>query len=424
MSRSLSIRIVLCVFLFLAGISSVFPSDRFEHLLDSLLYVADVRNPLLRSYGASIEATGMRAAFSGKLPDPQFSVQWFAAPIYTRNGPQEFSLQLQQRFPWPGVLRYKQEAGYVLQKAEEARQILTRRDIHRKLKKLYAQLYQLFWQQHFVREHIQILTTIRTLVETRVETGKETFGNLFRIENEIALLQQRLRSLRRQEWSTRAQLFSLLSVPMDTALVFRHLPPLPERAENLSLDSLLGQAQRFYPLLQYWKQQQEAAALQKRSREAAALPSFQAGVNYVNIAAADIATPMAGQDALTFSVGLSLPLDRWRYQQWIEEQQLLQQQYSWNYQAAFDEVRATLAALLQSAQDLRDQIMVYQNEILPNTNRALEILLEEYATARVDIETLLMTERELLQYHEQEVIFQAKLFATWADIEFYTGATQ
>ncbi len=400
------------------GISSVFAQ---QQLLDSILQRIDRYNPTLRSLQYTVVAKDWRVAISGKLPDPTLQGRWAAQPIETRNGPQQFGIRLGQRFPWFGVLAGREQAARAQAQAQQLHYQDVRLQLHRQAKTYFAQLYLLQWQQQFTREHIQILQMIRDLLVTRIQVGQENTGNLFRLDNEVALLAQRLRSLQRKRVEVLAQLFALFDADPDTAFRIQQLPLVLHLA---SWDSLLAVAKRHNPALARFQKLAQAADFLAASAEAQGYPTVGVGVEYVGIGAGTLTTERAGQDALMLGLQLSLPLDRYRYDALVQEQQAYRQQFVWQYRMAERQLQAHIIQLLQQFEDRKDQWQVVRQTLIPNTRRALDLLLEEYATGRVDIEIVLNTQRELLRYSEQEKILETQLFNLLAQRDFLLGITR
>ncbi len=402
----------------LVSLWAIVPSIAQQSLLDSLLQLIDQRNPQLRSVAYTVEARTARAVASGKLPDPMLQGRVAPLPVETRNGPQQFGVKLEQRFPWFGVLEGQEQAAQAQAQAQALDYQTLRLQLHQQAKQLFARLYLLQWQQQFVQEHLQILRTIREFLLTRIQVGEENSGNLFRLDNEIAVLQQRLRSLRRQHRVATAQLFALFDALPDTN--FR-VSALPLKSRLPSLDSLIRLVERQNPVLARFKTLAAAAEFAAQSAKAKGYPSVGVGVDYVGIGTGQLTGEQAGQDAVMIGVRLSLPVDRTRYAALVEEQQAYRQQFLWRHRHQYRQFIAQLIQLVEDFEDQQDQLRVVQQTLIPNTQRALEILLEEYATGRVDIEIVLNTQRELLRYHEQEKMLEAQLFSLLAQKDFLLG---
>ncbi len=69
------------------------------------------RNPKLARLAAEALAVEQRAPQVKALPDPTATLTWFVMPPQTRVGPQRAAVNIAQRLPWFGTLKFDEQAA-------------------------------------------------------------------------------------------------------------------------------------------------------------------------------------------------------------------------------------------------------------------------------------------------------------------------
>ncbi|MFQ5350661.1 MAG: TolC family protein, partial [Thermoanaerobaculia bacterium] len=92
------------------------PADEIFSAIDQPVLgalIADVlaRNPEIAAARARAAAAEQRAPQARALPDPMAGLTAFVLAPETRVGPQRLSARIQQRFPWFGKLKLKEQAA-------------------------------------------------------------------------------------------------------------------------------------------------------------------------------------------------------------------------------------------------------------------------------------------------------------------------
>jgi len=166
-----------------------------DKALDNYLEIAAGNNPKLKAsyneYYAALEKVNQ----SGALPDPNLAFGYFASPVETRMGPQQFRISASQMFPWFGRLKAEENAQMLLAKAKYETFRNVRSELFHDLRSLYFDLYYNVKAMEIMSDNIEILQTLKELTVLNIETGKASAVDEYRlnmeineIENELALL--------------------------------------------------------------------------------------------------------------------------------------------------------------------------------------------------------------------------------------------
>jgi len=78
-----------------------FAQEKYGYL-EEYLKIAAKNNPGLKVTFNEYMAAMEKVPQVGALPDPQFAFAYFAQPVETRVGPQNWKFNLSQSFPWFG----------------------------------------------------------------------------------------------------------------------------------------------------------------------------------------------------------------------------------------------------------------------------------------------------------------------------------
>jgi cobalt-zinc-cadmium efflux system outer membrane protein len=389
-----SFKYLLPLLLISSGIAGNSPDILNEYLVE-----AAENNPGLRSsfneYLSSLELVPQ----AGALPDPRVTFGYFIEPVETRVGPQQARISAAQMFPWFGTLGARKDAATEMAKSkyeifEEAKSRL-----FYDVKSTYYNLY--FTQQAKIitSDNINILNTLRKIALTKVESGLASAVDVFRVEIEIADLENQLADLRDMFFLLKISFNNLLNVDEKREVVLPEMLPLAEleTGREVILDSILSGNHQILQL------EFMEASLTGREKAAsrAGKPGFSIGLDYMitgesTNSMADAAT--SGHDAIIFPmVGITIPLYRQKYRAMVNEAVYLQKTA---LNKREDKINVLETAFTRTDNDYRDadrRISLYKEQS-GRTEKAIEIMKTEYATTGKNFEEILRMERQLLKY--------------------------
>jgi outer membrane protein TolC len=216
-----------------------------------------------------------------------------------------------------------------------------------------------------------------------------------------------------------ASLRALLGVAPDTPVPVSEEPPrvvLPAEPA-----SALQDAARKHPSYQ-------ALGLMAGSREreadsafAEGLPSFMLGFDYIEIGEAAMATPESGKDAVSVTIGVTLPLWTWAYDdkegQLRAEGRAFEARRTASSRDAVAEVDRSLARI----RDAHRRVRLYRTTLIPQAETAYEGALAGYATGDGGLAPVLLAQRELLSLSIELFRAQAMHARAWARLEEVVG---
>jgi len=273
--------------------------------LNRLLELALDRNPRIQSARESVLAAVEVGAIEGALPDPQVLLGWYATPVETRVGPQEWSLGIRQSIPFPSKLGDRSKLGRTLAGRESIAYERVVRDV-------LVEVVQTVDEIAYLDRAEGITGEIAPLLDRYAAAAADSDGalsELFRAETQRAQLENDRVLLTELRAVEAERLRSLLDLPPRTPI--GRIPPRAVPRLETSFDELLEIARQHNQELKEAGVLVEAAGVRTDLARKSWLPDLSVG--YTQILTGNLSTPLgspadSGQDAQIFQFGFSLPL--------------------------------------------------------------------------------------------------------------------
>ena len=403
------------------------PLDFYGAEPDLRGYVAEAleRTPAVLESRARYRAARERVPQVTALPDPVLSFTQALRSLETRVGPQTNAVTLSQDFPWIGTLDLQGRVALQQAAAQYHLHQSRRRGIVAQVKQAFYELAYIDAALNLAHEERLLLEHYETLASTRYATGQGLQQAVIRLQAEIARIVNRRHQLDRQRLTQAAQLNALRDRPAeDPVPVVRPLTRPP-----LDLDRA-----RLYALGRRHRQELQAAAAlvtgSERSVELArkrGRPTFTASVGVLNVGRRDdpagiaLPPPDNGRNAVTVSLGVSLPLRRGKYRAGVEQAaaELLAQRHR---QAA---ERNAMERGVQDAavrlETLDRQVELLDTVLIPQTEEALRATEAAYETGQLAVLDLLDSERTLIEIRLMRARYVSDSLIALGDLERAVG---
>lgn len=330
-------------------------------------------NPSIKEARAAWKAVIERHGVATAYPDPQFLFTYFPRPIETRLGPQDWTLNLVQPFPFPGKLS---KAGEIVEAdVRIARLNLDKmvRDVIVKIRESYHELLYIEEAKRVVAQNRDLLNHLRKVGETAYAQNRTAFIDVVKAQSQSAQLQYDGLLLEELEQTEKAQLNSLLNRAPGAEI---------KLASGEALHPVVYNLEEIYQLAS--RNQEEIQMAQTQVEKARAkvdlawfdnLPEFRLGLFYAGIGHPDVAVQPqgAGRDAVGVQFGLSIPLwwgkDAGRVGEARAEEERARSGKNAQVNNTFAQVRSLYFRLLNSERLVR----LYRDELLPQAASSMEV---------------------------------------------------
>ena len=396
-----------------------------DETLANLIAEALERNRAIRSAEWQERAAREGIAAATALPDPSLQVTGFPRGPETRVGPQIAGIAVTQRLPWFGKLT---DEGEALARQAELRGALVnvlRADTVKQVKVAYYEAAYLARAIRIASEEAESLRHYESLARARYAQGVGLQRDVLRIQAEITRVQGRLQELEAERRGVAANLNALRHQPIERPLPT--VTPGVRPTAKLNGGALRASARSFAPEagVTAAKLAQETARL--RLAEQRHLPdlALAAGWGLVGSRRDEVGRlnppPGNGEDTFHVSVGVSIPLQRAKYDAGRRRVGANRAAAEEAHRSALANVDAGVRAIVSRIKALGERIVLAEGTLLPQAEAALGSTEEAYATGAVGVLELLDDERMLLDVHLAIAGLEADYMKALANMERIIG---
>ena len=402
------------------------PSEKSEQHspvgVEALIQNAIDIHPKIQAARSRISASQFRIPQARALPDPMAETLFW--PIANNaqqlaSGRMTNQLSISQTVPWREKLRTQAEVA--------AREVGMAQAEMREIEREIAESVRLaYYEVCFSSQAYRIVSANRKLAEQIVIIAQNRFRSggsqqdVIRAELEVEKRDQQLLDLDKQLEVAQADLATLVQQPL--AFSIETESDLNVNDIPMQLDTLLSTAKQCNPTLQNlaWQiqrdlQKQRLATLQK-------YPDLTYGVQYGMMSSSQAISPVAdGIDNISFSVGTTLPIWKKKIQAGICQAASERNSSAQLHQSEWNSIAGRLRRLVQQAQSLDKQRLLYVERIIPRAEQALEISQSEYTVGKISFIQLIDNFGEVLMFRIEVARIEATLAGVLAQIERTVG---
>ncbi len=386
--------------------------------LRELIKYAVENNQLIKARKAELEAVKNRKPWKEAYDDPMLTYIHPLEPIETRRGPQERTVQITQRLPFPGKLRLQGEI--VSQEIERARLLYEAalRDVTTEVKKLYYELYYLDRAIELEEENRKILAYFKELAMKNYSVDEKALTPLIRAEAKYERAWNRLISLRERRHTVSARLNAILNRPPKEKI---------ERTEELTPEPLSLTIEALYEMaqgveeLKIKKFELRKAELEERLSELVYYPDFTLGLRYTEIGESEMPVEDSGKDAVSLMVGINIPLwsekNRSRVEERLKERLSVEHKKELVLKDILNRVRDVYYSMLEKY----ELIGSYREELIPMAKESMNIAEAWYKNGIGGLGELLETESMWINFRRAHYRTVADYLKLRAELERLTG---
>jgi outer membrane protein TolC len=332
-----------------------------------------------------------------------------------------------QAFPWFGTLGLRERVAVQAAVAQYHGYVAAQRDVIVDVKQAYYDLAYVDTALAVTEQEQSLLEHYEQLAQTRFATGQGLQQGVIRLQAEITQVINRLEMLRQQRATLAARLNTLRDRAPETPVPT--VAPAARPPVDLDLEALYELGDRYRPELH------AGTALIERSERSVALarnasrPNFTVGVGYQNVlgrrdpAGRLMPPPDNGKNPLTVSLGLTIPLWAAKNRASLEQagEELVAQRHG--YAAARNTMEFDVRDAVIRLQTLGDQIALFEQVLIPQTEETLRATEAAYETAQLGVLDLLDSEQMQLDVRLVTARYAADYLAALADLERAIGTT-
>ncbi|MCH7473563.1 MAG: TolC family protein [Gemmatimonadetes bacterium] len=399
----------------LAGPGTVVAQQARDTLaLSQALEIARTTNPALQAVRLNADASAERIAPAGALPDPQlsFGLRNHSLDLGTGQMMAMNSVQLVQRFPWPGKLGFAEQQARSLAAA-------ARWESEESEAALLARVKTMYYRLAFMDRALEVMANTRHLLREFHEVSLALYAvgtglqqDVLQAQVAIARMTEDITVMSQNRVAMTARFNALLGRPATVEVGALQLPRPGSRLAPV--DSLMGIAVEQRPALHAARARAEAAESGYRAARRAVYPDFAVTLGYSQ-------RPQF-EDLVTIMVGVSIPL-------WAGSRQMPLRREMAAVQAMeeakeldlYNETFAQLGELAADVHRARTLAQMYTTSVLPQAQAAVESALSAYRVGAVDYMTLVQNELTVNRYEIERIRLTAEYHQALAQVEALVG---
>lgn len=365
----------------LCGIAAILPTLAAQ---DSYLAEALRANPEVAAAYETYVAMDTKGRQVRALEEPMLYSEFMSS---TRMGPQERSFGISQSFPWPGVLKLRENLADAKARVAFYGYEVKRRMVIEKVGLAAIEYGYLREAVTQANESLGLLRQIKPVIDEKVRAGGSLAVSL-RLDVEIAVAEQEVRTLGEQRPGLDAQLKLLLGRDPGSELL--PWPDFPGTPPTLSsLDHIKAQLRTHHPRLRLAESEIEGARRMEALTQKNSRPAFTLGAGAIDMG-------NGGETASTVMLGVKLPFRSGKYRAEREEAAAMTRAAGASLEAIEQALIADAVRLFATQEESVSRLRNYDGKLIPSADQALELTKEDFRNDKASLTDLIEAERVLL----------------------------
>lgn len=364
--------------------------------INRLIAEAIRTHPTMEAAKARTEAAVAAVGAVRLWEDPQLGLGTLFASQVNRQGNGDMSVGIDQMLPRRGLYQAEKRRAIAEQLSQQAR----RQQIANELALSVAQaVLELALADEVVRLHDENVGWLRTMVTTAEERAKSpdaTAAETLRLESELALRTQTLEAARRQRSQFAVTLNLLLGRPAMREWSMLALPQAVKEIPNAT--ALKGRLEQGNPQLASMRHQVEGTRAETDVAREKRKPVFSVGVQVDGYSQGN-----SGDVMTMLTLKMSLPwFNRSGYKADLARAENLRSAAENDLAAEQRMLYAKVISLMTEAENNRRLAAAYTSEVLPKSEKTVEILQNSWVSSKSTLLEVLEARRTLLEARQEQ----------------------
>ena len=388
--------------------------------IEDLVQLGLSNNPMITEAKHRITSLSHRIPQELSLPDPMAKTTTYLAPVETAAGRQAFAVGVSQKFVDADRRATKAAIANDEVRSAEAGLKKVEREIAEQIR---VACYQLLLVRETIRitnEDVESLAQIEEVVLRQYEVKKSVSQqDVLNVQVEQSKIENQLTQLQQRERSHQARLARLLHFAPGSN--FTLTDSLTTNSIPVNLDELIGQAQQARPELE------SQLAKIRRDRRKICLANLQnrpdvtVGLSWIATSTDGISPVANGDDALLLGIGINLPIYKDRIRAAAREAKAASLASTSKLEVIQDEIAEEVFDTVAKLESTATTLTLLQEDIIPKSERTLELAIEEYSTNETDFTQLIDNWRGVLKYRVALANLQAQQLQLLASLARQVG---
>ncbi|OOG36596.1 TolC family protein [Polaromonas sp. A23] len=376
--------------------------------------LAVARSQLLAANSASITASREMATAAGQLPDPVLKFGIENLPI---NGPDRLSLSrdfmtmrrigLSQELPRADKRQLRTERFEREAARTQAERQLNLVNIRRETAKAWLEHYYTQQMRALVLQQIEEAKLQTQTAETGFGSGRNSQADVFAARAALAMLQDRLSQLVRQEKNAALMLARWVGTAAE-----RPVAGAPSWQQSHLDEGRLEEHFQYHPDLVMLRAQIETAQTEARLADANRKPDWSVEGSYSQRGS-------AYSNMVSFGISIPLQWDRAnRQDRELAARLAMVDEARAKYEEMLRNHDAEVRGLLNDWRNGKERVARYRDELIPLAKQRTEAALTSYRTGKSDLASTLTARRDEVETQIQALTVEMETARAWAQVNF------
>lgn len=327
------------------------------------------------------------------------------------NGRYDWSVSVEQRFPFSRLLSYRREAAEAEIDLRSAETLKTRLDIGLQAQSAFFMLMEKRKMAMVAEQQVELTRQFAAAASARYSSGAGSQVDVLRIEVELARVKSSLQALQSEIRSAEAMLNASIGRSAELPVPALVAPDVARRVPG--------------------REQVKAAALKNRpellagtaeiKRSLADVKSMQAMNAPMGVARVGYASTMAEGKGAMLMLGVSLPLWAGKRQASVAEAQAMERMASIDLEAMKLMVEGDAIAARDQLEAAETRYRLLQDDVIPRVERMLKPTLAAYATGQGSLLAVIEAGQARWNAQAECIMAETNLGLAWARLDRMTG---
>ncbi|MEX1121887.1 MAG: TolC family protein [Balneolales bacterium] len=364
--------------------------------LEEYLEIAAQNNPDLQGLFYEYRSVLEQALQVGSLPDPEMMFMYFINPETYSNPFSRLTGSVTQTFPWFGSLGTAENRVQNLAKARADNLINARNELFKDVKEVWFKMHEVRHHIRIFQENLELLNMLESTALTMYETGRSSQVEVIRLQIEINKIESRFDQMEAKLEPLQINFNALLNRNPNEEISI----PMPMERHLLTIepDEILQRIRTQSPRLSQLDHQRQAAKHALDEAHLDGLPSFGIGVEVMAPDYMYMSMMPGDRVGVVGRISVKVPLYRKKYNAQKREARLNIRSIEEQKTGLTNSLLADAEKQLQEYRDAGYRITLYENNLIPKINRALDISIEAYSTEAGSFEELIQLQQQNLDY--------------------------
>ena len=400
-------------------------ADNGDPTLAALIGEALERNPGILEARLESAAARHRIPQATALPDPTVSLTVHGQPPETRVGPQRGGIAVQQALPWFGK---RADRGAVARARADVRAALVtaqRAAVVRSVKVTYYELAYLDRAIALSDQEADLLRLYETLAEARYSQGTGLQQSVVKLQAEVTRILSRRDALLQERVAAEAALNALRDRPGRDPVPPVRVATLP--ATDIDEERLHALGRTHHPDVRAARLHMETERGNVRLARREPWPDIVLGAAWNPVGdrrdrAGRLVPPGDnGDDQFSFSIGVSIPLQRGRYAAGVREAAARLDAARATFHGTVNDVEVAVREAGARLTGIAARIRLHERALVPQAEQALRSAEAAYSAGTMDVLDLLDSEEMLLDARLELARLESDYMQALADMERAIG---